>query len=166
MTDREKLMKLLEEALDYSRMCREIKRFTGHEEENPYKTAADYLIEHGVTVLTPDEARNIYTVQEIEKLQGEAYDLGAESVLHNHYGLSWHDAEKVRKEVAKLQSVSKWIPVTERLPKESGEYLAYCGEYDGICVIYYEILKTKSKWRTNWKEVTHWMPLPEPPKEV
>ena len=57
-----------------------------------------------------------------------------------------------------------WIPVTERLPEESGEYLAYCGEYDGICVLYYEILKTKGKWRTNWKEVTHWMPLPTPPK--
>lgn len=68
--------------------------------------------------------------------------------------------------IANGVTVQRWIPVTERLPEESGEYLAYCGEYDGICVIYYEILKTKSKWRTNWKEVTHWMPLPEPPKEV
>ncbi len=58
----------------------------------------------------------------------------------------------------------KWIPVTERLPEESGEYLAYCGGYDGICVLYYEILKTKGKWRSKWKEVTHWMPLPEAPK--
>lgn len=61
-------------------------------------------------------------------------------------------------------SSSTWIPVTERLPEESGKYLAYCGEYDGICVLYYEVLKTKGKWRTKWKEVTHWMPLPEPPK--
>lgn len=60
-------------------------------------------------------------------------------------------------------TVQKWIPVTERLPELSGEYLVYCGEYDGICVLYYEILKTKGKWRSNWKEVTHWMPLPEPP---
>ena len=64
-------------------------------------------------------------------------------------------------------TVQEWISVKERLPEESGEYLAYCGEYDGICVLYYENLKTKSKWRTNWKEVTHWMPLadaPQPPK--
>jgi hypothetical protein len=127
---------------------------------------ADHLIDNGVTVVSPDETRNVYTVQEIEKIQGEAYDLGVESVLHNHFNLSWHDAEEVRKEVAKLQNALRWIPVTERLPEESGEYLAYCGEYDGICVIYYEILKTKSKWMTNWKKVTHWMPLPEPPKEV
>lgn len=59
----------------------------------------------------------------------------------------------------------KWISVKERLPEESGEYLAYCGEYDGICVLYYEVLKTKGKWRTRWKgDVTHWMELPEPPK--
>ena len=67
--------------------------------------------------------------------------------------------------IANGVTIQKWIPVSERLPEESGEYLTYCGEYDGICVIYYEILKTKNKWITKWKEVTHWMPLPEPPKE-
>ncbi len=66
--------------------------------------------------------------------------------------------------IANGVTVQKWIPVTERLPELSGEYLVYCGEYDGICVLYYEILKTKGKWRSNWKEVTHWMPLPEPPR--
>lgn len=59
----------------------------------------------------------------------------------------------------------EWISVKDRLPEESGEYLAYCGEYDGVCIIYYERLKTKGKWRTKWKgETTHWMPLPQPPK--
>ena len=61
-------------------------------------------------------------------------------------------------------TVQEWIPVTERLPEKSGEYLTYCGDYDGVCVLYYEVLKTKGKWRTRWKEVTHWMPLPTPPK--
>lgn len=60
----------------------------------------------------------------------------------------------------------KWVSVKDRLPEENGEYLVYCGEYNGICVLNYEILKTKSKWRTKWKEVTHWMPLPKAPKEV
>lgn len=63
-----------------------------------------------------------------------------------------------------MKDALKWITVTERLPEESGEYLVYCGEYDGICVLYYEILKTKGKWRTQWKQVTHWMPLPKLPK--
>lgn len=59
----------------------------------------------------------------------------------------------------------KWISVEDRLPEESDEYLAYCGEYDGICVLHHEVLETKSWWITQWKEVTHWMPLPEPPSE-
>ena len=67
--------------------------------------------------------------------------------------------------IANGVTVQEWISVKDRLPEESGEYLAYCGEYDGICVLYYEVLKTKGKWRTKWKDdVTHWMPLPEPPK--
>jgi hypothetical protein len=72
--------------------------------------------------------------------------------------------ECVDRLVPKGVTVQEWISVKDRLPDESGEYLAYCGECDGICVLYFEILKTKSKWRTNWKEVTHWMPLPQPPK--
>ena len=59
---------------------------------------------------------------------------------------------------------TKWISVKDRLPEESDEYLAYCGEYGGICVLYCKVMKTKIKWLTNWKKVTHWMPLPQPPK--
>lgn len=67
--------------------------------------------------------------------------------------------------IANGVTVQEWIPVTEKLPEESGGYLAYCGEYDGICILYYEVLKTKGRWRSKWKyDVTHWMPLPEPPK--
>ena len=66
--------------------------------------------------------------------------------------------------IANGVTVQEWIPVTERLPEEDGDYLAYFGEYDGICVVYYEVLKTKSKWCCKWKEVTHWMPLPPAPK--
>lgn len=74
----------------------------------------------------------------------------------------------------------KWIPVSERLPDESGLYLVY------------ERIETMKRWITNFDrevgkfgnwwdtapkgakyercvflemEVTHWMPLPEPPKE-
>ena len=106
---REKLIELLEFAMDYSYVMRELKKTTTDANENPFIAMADFLIANGVTV-------------------------------------------------------QKWIPVTERLPEEDGYYLVYCGEYDGICVIYYENLVTKGKWMCKWKEVTHWMPLPEPPR--
>lgn len=57
----------------------------------------------------------------------------------------------------------KWIPVTERLPEKSGSYLVY---------VYGEVTEMDC-WRGKWhmlgddytKAVTHWMPLPKPPKE-
>lgn len=69
----------------------------------------------------------------------------------------------------------KWIPVTERLPEiESYTYsvdvLFYCR--DGEIYSGYTNHQT-GRWKANsadeWfdsVDVTHWMPLPEPPKEV
>lgn len=135
---------------------------------------ADNLISNGVTVLTPDEAKNVYTVQEIEKLQGEAYDLGAESVLHNHFGLSWHDAAEVRKEVARLQAASGWIPASEP-PEKAGWYQVHTSPEKGHKSINkaqyckepsWCVDAGKGSWHGSggiWTNVTHWRPLPEPP---
>lgn len=83
----------------------------------------------------------------------------------------WHNAQKPDEYIVDMLmangvTVQEWISVKDRLPEKSGEYLTYCGDYDGVCVLYYEVLKTKGKWRTRWKKVTHWMPLPTPPKGV
>ena len=67
--------------------------------------------------------------------------------------------------------VPKWISVCERLPETTGYYLCYVERYDVIDVIHYS---TKNKAFNSWDEnfspdcviaVTHWMPLPEPPKD-
>ena len=80
----------------------------------------------------------------------------------------------------------KWIPVTERLPEKDGSYLCfsqYCGS--GWCSVRGFAKDGRKKdeydFRRRWKNVwydydseygycvidsiTHWMPLPEPPKE-
>jgi hypothetical protein len=56
----------------------------------------------------------------------------------------------------------KWIPVSERLPERGQEVICYDGG----------VLKPKvyadyywNKAYDSWQRVTHWMPLPEPPKE-
>ena len=66
----------------------------------------------------------------------------------------------------------KWIPVTERLPKYGTPVLAY-GSRGGIFIAKYE--RARTEWDIDywWKlnssihvcNPTHWMPLPEPPKE-
>ncbi len=67
------------------------------------------------------------------------------------------------------QLARRWIPVTERLPeKKKAHYLCYLDD-DSVGVCYWSNISIHgSKWEwhnPNWKEVTHWMPLPEPPKE-
>lgn len=99
----------------------------------------------------------------IEELQNEAYDLGANSVLRYKLGLSWDDADDLRKEIKRLQDAERWIPVEERLPERYERALVHA-ERGGITVATY------SKW--GWTmpmyfdgEITHWMPLPKGPKE-
>lgn len=60
-------------------------------------------------------------------------------------------------------NVGGWIPVTERLPEKDVKVLTY-GVY-GFSVNYRD--RFSGKWRgVNGKPqwITHWMPLPEPPK--
>lgn len=70
-------------------------------------------------------------------------------------------------EIAVL-SKPRWIPVTERLPGGRDSVLALTGDCD-IYVCDY-IPSVKQFWTIPGDElhiddITHWMPLPEPPKE-
>ena len=64
------------------------------------------------------------------------------------------------------EKVPKWIPVTERLPNAGERVLCYCRAN------IYEVMKmrTDGDWVYDTNHiymhsfVTHWMPLPEPPK--
>lgn len=64
-------------------------------------------------------------------------------------------------------TVQRWIPVTERLPEEDVAVLCFSDSYGGTRFIGYIDYRCKA-----WIEdgmlhignVTHWMPLPKPPK--
>ena len=73
----------------------------------------------------------------------------------------------------------KWIPVTERLPKSIANKVIVRCKNDYIGFGHYQNYKGDKTWYnlendrpfTDWDiedcesyEVTHWMPLPEPPK--
>ena len=77
--------------------------------------------------------------------------------------------------VRKLKS-PRWIPVTERLPKDEKDVLAYYGfKHDGVLsdqrfigTLCYFRFDPNPHWQHEGQgklTVTHWMPLPEPPKE-
>ena len=60
----------------------------------------------------------------------------------------------------------RWIPVSERLPGDR-DWVIVAGEYGGVSIAQMNI-----KWGWNGADgetdgdVTHWMPLPEPPEDT
>ena len=81
--------------------------------------------------------------------------------------------------LSKMEKTTRWIPVTERLPKENGRYLVrYVRDIDGVHSDEVRIMWfADAQWRfpficnpdvrelVTMEKVTHWMSLPEPPKE-
>ena len=69
-----------------------------------------------------------------------------------------------------MKEMSEWIPITEQIPPE-GEYVLVYGKslYPNPNVAQFAVSEVYdgNYWsgfgRTN--KITHWMPLPEPPKE-
>ena len=64
---------------------------------------------------------------------------------------------------------AKWISVKDRLPEEDEDIIAFCYYHESwqtqVCHL---SSNYEGQWYTSvagqWVRVTHWMPLPEPPK--
>lgn len=67
---------------------------------------------------------------------------------------------ELKKELAEREAAPGWISVEERLPEESGYYLAYdCRGNLFVC-----LYQANGLWDSS--SVDYWMPIPEPPKKV
>lgn len=67
--------------------------------------------------------------------------------------------------IANGVTIQRWIPVTERLPEEQKNVIAYTDVGSFAETAHW----TGYRWEKTWDfevlyGVTHWMPLPEPPK--
>lgn len=63
-------------------------------------------------------------------------------------------------------TVQQWIPVTERLP-ECFKRVLVCRKNEDTPIVEQGYKDVGDWWKvygTRTKKVTHWMPLPEPPK--
>lgn len=101
--------------------------------------------------------------EKLLELLNEVQDNGHKQGNHVlHYTIV--DNEKVSNHlVANGVTVQEWIPVAERLPEENVRVLVHISGKRS-----YTTLDTDRLLYRNWvrwcNEVTHWMPLPEPPK--
>lgn len=62
--------------------------------------------------------------------------------------------------------VMEWISVKDRLPEDTGYVLAWSPRYQEVVIAWYS--EEEDFWRTEDDLApfpSHWMPLPEPPKE-
>lgn len=67
------------------------------------------------------------------------------------------------------KKVPRWISVKERLPKDGQKVIAAFRDGEGVIVDQARYSNGEfdfANWAYVWHEnITHWMPMPEPPKE-
>lgn len=85
--------------------------------------------------------------------------------IHRHDRLQDFEVAEAE-ELRKAREGNRWIPVTERLPEEEGEYITYTdrGQIHIDCFCIYPKHETQF-WIGGNGNVTYWMPLPEPTGE-
>lgn len=147
---------------EYTELCRELR--------NTERICRDRM--DGEVMLKAADA-----IEELEKKM-----LNWQATADDHWEAYQHWFHKY------MDDMPKWIPVTERLPEKTGTYLAwmkwdlteadeepsaYPVGYDadaegfGWWESYYdaETLGWAGEDFVRYEGITHWMPLPEPPKE-
>lgn len=91
------------------------------------------------------------------------------------YKMFWEKeaTEALKKFQVAVASTPRWIPVTERLPlyEVLGDlYLCYhvsgkYGQFSWVQIDWWDGEKFRFKKDGKHDHITHWMPLPEPPRE-
>ena len=75
---------------------------------------------------------------------------------------------KLQEQISELRSAHEWVSVLDCLPEESGMYIVTANDGHAQRVSFVQWQKKNRMWnltgaRSYWR-ITHWMPLPQPPK--
>lgn len=67
--------------------------------------------------------------------------------------------------IANNVTVQEWIPVSERLPEDGDVVIIWVTSYMELGWYDADVAAWKSEYVNDYEgDVTHWMPLPQPPK--
>ena len=89
--------------------------------------------------------------------------------LCHHIDKSCNLAENIADDlISNGVTVQEWVSVLDRLPEESGMYIVTANDGHAQRVSFVQWQKKNRMWnltgaRSYWR-VTHWMPMPQPPK--
>lgn len=95
------------------------------------------------------------------------------SVECEHYFDYEEEITDLEARIAELEAERKWIPVSERLPEDRATILAAFKNREILTATYYKHYEAFGGVENWWDiegwhsgNVTHWMPLPEPPNDT
>ena len=103
--------------------------------------------------------------------------ISREALLSATEGYDWASGLKtVLKRIPAADVRPRWIPVSERLPEKAGHYIVFVelkrngqklSAWTQVTWFFFGdfILECAEDEKSFVAAVTHWMPLPEPPKE-
>ena len=117
--------------------------------------------EEAIRILDPETAAE--TLSEIEYYGGFRGRAKAAQALH--------DACILAVSALREQEKRRWIPVEERLPQNYISVLVYTPTAEPLPMVHEAYIGDDGEWHSsvvygvNNEDVTHWMPMPEPPKE-
>lgn len=107
------------------------------------------------------------------RLKVETGSLACAGCGHEH-NCSLQGCRILQEAVAAIQRQPRmrWIPVTERLPQNYISVLVYIPTAEPLPMVHEACIGDDGEWYSSVfygienEDVTHWMPLPEPPEEV
>ena len=110
----------------------------------------------------------VYSICENENMREYSLSIAAADAIENLDDICQHQADEIR------ELKNQWIPVSERLPKYGTKVLVFAYGHDVLTArlcketeFDYPVFECNGIYNELAKQgrITHWMPLPEPPKD-
>lgn len=100
------------------------------------------------------------------KYGNEGYEVIIKTDCHEHYRASEEFARRLidHEKPVTDTNAGKWIPVSERLPEKYKSVIAWTRNWE-LGEAAYDGQTFRWPYDGHRAEVTHWMPMPEPPEE-
>lgn len=103
-------------------------------------------------------------IEKIKKELGDVFtDIGLNMIYQVSEQYATSQTETLKKEIEELRKEREWISVEDELPKEFASVLVV-GDDIRSCALYKDKKFYSDFPLPKNEEVTHWMPLPTPPK--